>query len=327
MFRRAGVGGLAMAAVVASMVAGCAQKSGNSFQASDAFGLEDANVVVKGNPSGVLGSKFYAEIAKVVADMTGGEDKGMSVDSTINETLGLDLGDVQSIVAYVNVETQKFVVAVTSKKPIDSAAVMAAMVKSGAKLEKAGAHGDVDFYVTPDEKDKVFAFPKPNLIVAGTKDEVVKGLDRLKACKAFELKGKLATVLGAAPSGSELVVVVVPTPGLAKMANMAPVAGAGDIAAKIAAVTVAIKTAATLDLSVLVELKTEKDAKELRDQATGGLALLKMQIGPMLDKAGMEPVKATVESLKIGGSGTSLDVKATVPADITKAAPMIMKLM
>jgi len=330
MFRRAGVCGLAMV-VVAAAVVGCGQKGGGrprGPQPADSFGLADADVVVRGNPAGVLSSKFYVDITKAIAAMPGMGEGGKSIDDTLKETLGLDPADVKSIVAHVNVEGEKLVVTAVSKKPIDRDAVIAALAKQGPKLEKQETHAGVDLFAETAGDKEVMAFPKADLVVVGTKAEVKKGIDRLKAGKALQLKGKLADVLGAAPKGAGLVVVVVPTPGLTQMAaGAAPMPGAAETAEKVAAVTVAAKSADSLDLNIIVELKTDEDADEIRKIATEGLEGLKAQVAPMLQQAGMEPVKATIDGIKVGGRGKCADIKVSVPADIAKALPALMGLV
>jgi hypothetical protein len=339
-------------AVVAAAVVGCGQKGGGKPkgpQPADAFGLADANVIVRGNPSGILSSKFYVDVSKAVASMPMLGGGGKSVDDMLKETLGLDPADVKCVVAHANVEGEKFVVTAVSKKPIDRDAVIASLAKQGPKLEKQETYAGVDLFAETADDNEVMAFPKADIVVAGTKDEVKKGIDRLKAGKAVQLKGKIASVLGAAPKGADLVVVVVPTPELTQMAaGSAPMPGAAEVAEKVTAVTVAVKSADSLDLNVIMELETDKDAEKLRTQAKEGAASLKVVFGQaagqppmelltlagikkllssMLKDDDMEPIKNLIDSITVGGTGKCADFKASVPADITKTFPALMGLV
>jgi len=327
-FKRAGVCGLAIAGVVAAAVVGCAPKGKKSFEPADAFGLADANLVVTGSPAGILTSKFYMDVSKAAASMPMINQGGGSIDDKLKETLGLAPADMKGIVVQANIDTEKFVAAATSKKPIDQDAVLAALAKQGDKIEKQETHGGVDLLAPEDDEGMVMAFPKPDLMVFGTKEEIKKGIDRMKAGKAAALKGKLASSLGAAPKGKDLVVVFAMTPDAAKMAaSSVPMSGVGEKAEQIEAVTVTLDAGDSLDLSVVAEFKSDKDAEEARKMATEGLAAMKGQIAPMLQQAGMEPLKATVEGVKIGGSGKVAEINASVPADIAKTLPSLMGMM
>ncbi len=336
MFKRAGVCGLAMA-VVAAAVVGCGQKGGGrptGPQPADSFGLADANVVVRGNPAGVLSSKFYVDITKAIASMPMLGGDGKSIDDTLKETLGLDPADVKCVVAHANVEGEKFVITVVLKKPIDRDAVIAALAKQGPKLEKQETHGGVDLLAPSADEKEVMAFPKPDLVVMGTKDEVKKGIDRMKAGKAVQLGGKAADALAAAPKGAGLVVVAVPTPELAQMATAAAATQAPEAAGmveNVVSVTVAVTSGDALDLNVVVELKTEKDADEMRQQAATWLATGKLMAGPMLMGMNLtqlgEPVMKMLEDVKISGKGKCADIKASVPAGLVTTAAEAMKAM
>jgi hypothetical protein len=316
-----------VALVFAAAVLGCGTKGGPGIRPTDAFGLADANVIVTGNVADVAGSKFYTDLMKELKKLPGVvDDEKKSVDDKVKESLGLDPSDVQRIVAHVNTDSKSFVAAAVSKAPVDRDAVIAAAAEGGPKLEKQETHAGVDLYAPSKDEAEVLAFPGPNLVVAGTKDAVKKGIDRLKAGKALRVTGKAADVLSAASKGSGLVVVVVPTPDLAKMAaGAAPVPGIDDATEMISAVTVVAKAAEALDLSVVVEFKADKDAEDARKQAEEGLAEAKKE--PMLGQGGMEPLKAVLDSVKIGGTGKSVEVKATARADVAKTVPALMGLV
>ncbi|MHC5055796.1 MAG: hypothetical protein ACYTKD_13885 [Planctomycetota bacterium] len=327
MFRRAGVGGFVVALVFGAAVTGCGQKGGGGIRPTDAFGLANADVMVTGDLASVAGSKFYTEITKEPAQLPGfaGEEK-QSIDDTVKSKLGLGPADVQRIVAHANFADEKLVVAALAKGPVDRDAVIAGLSEGGPKLEKQATHAGVDLYAEAPEDDTVLAFPQPNLVVAGAQDAVKKGIDRLKAGKALQAKGKAAGLLSAASKGSGLVVVVVPTPALAKMAaGAAPVPGIDDATEMISAVTVVAKAAEALDLGVVVEFKADKDAEDARKQAKEGLAEVKKE--PMLGQGGMEPLKAVLDSIKIGGAGKCVEIKATARADVAKTVPALMGLV
>jgi hypothetical protein len=326
MFRLAGVSGLAMAAVVAAAIAGCAQKDARDFQPADAFGLEDASVVIEGNPSGLVSSKFFADITKAVADLSddGGEGS-KSIVGAFAETLGLNPTDVQRVISHADVDAGKILVVMVSKKPIDREAVVAALSKHSPELEKLETHEGVDILAGAGGGDDVLAFPEANLVVAGPKSEVKKGIDRLKTGVAFELGGVLAKALSAAPKGADLVVALVPTPGLAPVAAMLQMSGAIKTAEKIATVTITVKTADSLDLNILIELKTEKNADEIRRQIAQALANPIEIVGPPLKRLGKpelnRPAVQVIENIKVGGTGKFADIKVSVPGDFMKDAP------
>jgi len=315
MSRRRGVRGVVTAALVAAAVVGCARKGARSFRPVDAFGPADADLVVKASPAGIIGSRFYSQAIEAISGMPGSSfPGGKPPEAVLEEEMGVDATDIVELAVCADLGTDEFTIAATTGKPFDRDAALAFMSKGGPKIEKLEAHGGVDLLGAKGEEDTVVAFPTANLVVLGTKDAVRQGIDRLKAGKAAKLGSRMAGALDAAPEGHDLVVAVVATPGLAKTA--AGVARLPDVAQKLAFAAMAMKVGDSLDLDVIAEFNTEEDAREAREQATRHIEAEKSRT---LEQAEMEPLRALLEGIKIGGEGKVAELTVSVPADAVKA--------
>jgi len=313
--------GLAVAVFVGASALGCAKKNG-PLRPADSFGIADANVVVAVDFAGVVGTRFYSEFMKELERLPNsvGDDRKPFGDA-LKAVVGFDPAELRRVVVCANTDSRKFVVVAVSKTLVDRDAVIAALSKRGPGLKKLEPHAGFDLFAESEDDNDILAFPEANLAVAGSKDEVKEGIDRMKAGKAVALKGKLAAALGAAPKEAGLVAVTVPTPGLAPVIGMLRMPGGLKAAEKIAAVTVVARTAELLDVGVVVELKTDEDAEAFRDRAEA-ILVRTVKEDPLLNKDVMKPLKELLEGVTFGGAGSSVEIRLTVHPELARIAPV-----
>ena len=326
MSRRVGAGGFAVAAVIGAAVLGCGTRGGRGVRPVDSFGLADANLVVKADLAGLVGSKFHADLTKELRKRPGlASPEEKSIDRTVKETLGLAPSDIETIVVSVNTDDERLVIAAATKAPVDRDAVIAALSEEGPKLQMRETHAGVDLLAPTAEDEMVLAFPAPDLIVVGTKEEVRKGIDRLQAGMSVQVKGKVADLLRAAPEGAGVVVAAVPALSLVpSVVAVARVVGLNELAVKIRSFTLAAKAGEALDVGLAMEFETDEDARDARARIEETVAAFEAKLGDTAAEEGMEPLKELVSGIKVGGAGKSVDVLATVSAGAAKAVLALM---
>jgi len=331
--------GVAVVLAAGLVLFGCEMLKGKgtaSAVGADSFRLADADVEVRIAVAELVGSKatagFAAELKKLPLPILPKQLAEKSPEAAVAEQLGIESADIESVTVSARAagEAGAALVAIVTRKPIDSARVVAALSRTGGgRLVKVGAHAGVDLYAPESEADKdVLAFVGPHLAVLGGAQEVKRGIDDHKAGRTVPCEGALATAIKAAPAGSALVVAIRPTGDLL---DAVPIGGGesplADMAKKLECVSLSVRAGEAFDLTACAFAKAEPDAAELRRLASESLAQAREETLPMLGTPEMKPLKDALDGVKVAGGGKVVEIHASLRPEIVKCAMPLMGAM
>jgi hypothetical protein len=123
-----------------------------------------------------------------------------------------------------------------------------------------------------------------------------------------------ATIVVAAKLGSDIAKVAPP-----QVASMA------KAAEDLKSVLLTVKAGDAFDVRCKATAKDAATAEAMRKAATDGLAEAK--VNPMLTQPQMKPVADLIKSVKIGGSGTALELSLTLRPDVMSAVQMMLPMI
>lgn len=305
-------------------LSGCGKRPPSGRAAS--FRLDDATVALEASPAKLLRSKafkgFLEEIRKIPDSAATGPLKAIPGAGEIEIRLGVDPSNVESL--HVSLERgreTKMLIAAVLGAPLDRDRFLAGMSEgAGEKYRKLGSHAGVDLYGIGAEKRSTIAFPNARLVAGGSTRELKKGLADHAAGRSGRYSAGLRRALGEAPGGAMLVLAAVMTPETAKeLASR----GLPVDATLVEAVTVALEAGEALDLTVQLRMKDRAEAERTRTAAVGVVA----QGKAMAELTGLKALGDLVASVKVGGSGRTVEITASVRPGVVTAAAAVVPLV
>ncbi len=291
-----------------------------------AFGMPDADIHVKARPAALVNSAVFKQVLDQLQEM-GMVPAEKPLKQTIQEETGLDIDQIAQVNASFTSDGKSLILAALFKSPYDREALVSKIEEAdGSKLVKVDSHDGFDLFNTEASKgdNMVIVFVSPTLIAMGDVEALKSSLSNMKAGRAAGVPPAVKEQMAGAPEGASLVVAV---PSVAKIAESQKSLPVQVDASQLKDVVVAVTAAENIDLWLRMNAVDADTANKLRTEAQAGLDKAKSQPNPMLDAPAMAPLKDVLNSVKIGGTGVTVEVTATVRPDVVKTAPFLIGMI
>ncbi len=316
---------LAAVLVVAGIVSfGCSGEKPSVGIA--AFGMPEADVHIEARPAAFINSTALKQILDQIQEM-GLVPAEKPLKQTVQEKTGLDIDQIAQLNASVASDGKSFILAALFKSPYDKETLVSKIEEAGgSERVKAGSHDGFDlFNIEALGRDNmVIAFVSPTIIAMGDVETLKSSLSNVKAGKAASVPPAIKEQVAGAPEGASLVVAV---PSIAKVAESQKSLPVQVDMGQVKGMVIAVTAAENIDLCLRLNAVDADTANKLRTEAQAGLDKVKSQPNPMLDAPAMAPLKDVLNSVRIGGTGTTIEVTLTVRPDVVKTAPLLMGII
>ena len=291
------------------------------------FRMADADVAAHIKVAELLQSDFVKKLTEKAKALpvTPTALKETSPEEMIKSYLGIQASDIEFVSVSANTEKKSALGVLVSAVKIDSATVLANLSEqTETKFAEVAKHAEVGLYAGEGEDDVVMAFPGENTIVLGAPADVKGGLDNWKAGRSVEYGADLAGLLAGARAPATIVVAALPSADALKDMPMPALKG-------IKTVLLTARMGADLVLSVSLGTKDDASAKDLRDMVAGGIAAFKQNMpgegAPPETVKKLAPIKELLDGVTVGGTGSKVEINATVNVDVLDAADALMPMM